>query len=172
MTIGDRIRAARKEKGLTQKELAHKLGVSASMVGQYETNVRKPKIETLENISSALGVSITEFIDMSNISPSLNLAAPLVYKFRDLLQNADPGETIILSDEERSEIKQLSELIRNVPEEMSNSSFLINLLRDEYISCFDKLNFRGKYLAVKMALDLVNDPANSGCPLCNPDMKP
>lgn len=53
MTIGKKIQAFRKEKGLTQKELAQKLGVSASMIGQYETDIRRPKLETLEKISAA-----------------------------------------------------------------------------------------------------------------------
>ena len=80
MTIGKKIQAFRKEKGLTQKELAQKLGVSASMIGQYETDIRRPKLETLEKISAALGVAITDFIDISEISPSLNSAIPLTHK--------------------------------------------------------------------------------------------
>ena len=72
MNIGERLRALRKEAGLTQKELGERLGVSASMIGQYETNLRKPKYETLERIASVLDVSISEFIDLSDFSPSLN----------------------------------------------------------------------------------------------------
>lgn len=167
LTIGDRIRALRKEKGLTQKELAQKLGVSASMVGQYETNVRKPKLETLEKFASSLGVSITEIVDISDVSPSLNAAIPLFLKCKDITKKSPPGENIILSDEERSQIRQLAELMGNVSEELSNDSYIANMLRTEYISLFDKLNLRGKYLAVKMISDLANDPDNAGCPFCN-----
>lgn len=167
LTIGDRIRALRKEKGLTQQELAQKLGVSASMVGQYETNVRKPKLETLEKFASSLGVSITEIVDISDVSPSLNAAIPLLHKCEDIITRSTPGETIILSDEERSQIRQLAELVGNVSEELSNDSFIANMLRNEYISLFDKLNLRGKYLAVKMISDLANDPDNASCPFCN-----
>lgn len=56
MDIGARIRAARKEKGLTQEELGVKLGVSGSMIAQYETSKRKPKYETVERIAVVLGV--------------------------------------------------------------------------------------------------------------------
>ena len=38
MTIGDRIKKARQEKGLSQKELGRKLGVSQQMIGQWETD--------------------------------------------------------------------------------------------------------------------------------------
>lgn len=168
MTIGDRIRTVRKEKGLTQKQLAQRLGVSASMVGQYETNVRKPKFETLKNFSEALDVNITELIDIDDISPSLLSMSPLVDQCKSILSRAAPNETIILSDEEKAQLRQLANLVYSAKEELSNNTFLVEILRDEYISLFDKLNFQGKYLAVKMVSDLVNNPDNSGCPLCNP----
>lgn len=168
MTIGERIKMFRKEKGLTQKELAEKLGVSASMIGQYETNVRKPKFETLKNFSEALGINITDLIDIHDISPSLQLMVPLIEKCQNITAHAAPNETIILSDEEKDQIRQLANLFHNVKDELSNNNFLIEILRNEYISLFDKLNFQGKYLAVKMVSDLLNDPDNSGCPLCNP----
>ena len=60
MTTGERIYIARKRSGLTQKELGEKLGVSASMIGQYENGFRNPKKKTLERIADALGVSWEE----------------------------------------------------------------------------------------------------------------
>lgn len=56
MTTGQRIQKARKEAKLSQKELGEKLGVSASMIGQYENDLRNPKSETLNKIAEALGV--------------------------------------------------------------------------------------------------------------------
>ena len=158
MTVGDRIRALRKEKGLTQKELGQKLGVSASMIGQYETNVRKPKFETLEKIAVSLGVNITEIVDISDISPSLNVALPVIDSLKDILKSPPTDGKILLSDEERNQIKGLGELLANLPEELSNSAFLIDVLKSEYISLFDKLNFRGKYLAVKAVYDMARNP--------------
>ena len=54
--IGRIIKEARKEKGLTQKELGEKLGVSYQMIAQYESGRRKPKIETLKRISDRKSV--------------------------------------------------------------------------------------------------------------------
>ena len=64
MTIGERIRAARRRANLSQKELADKLGVSASMIGQYENDLRNPKLSTLQKISEVLGVHWTCFVDI------------------------------------------------------------------------------------------------------------
>jgi transcriptional regulator with XRE-family HTH domain len=58
MTTGERIRDARKAAGLTQLELAEKLGVPYQSIGQWENNVRNPKYETLEKIATALNVSV------------------------------------------------------------------------------------------------------------------
>lgn len=57
MTIGERIQTARKNAKLSQKELGEKLGVSASMIGQWENNLRKPKFGTLHRIAEALNIS-------------------------------------------------------------------------------------------------------------------
>lgn len=62
MTIGKKIQQARKAAGFSQKQLAEKLGVSASMIGQYENDLRKPKFETIIRIVDALDISESEFL--------------------------------------------------------------------------------------------------------------
>ena len=54
MTIGQLIQKARKEAGLTQVELGARLGVSGSMIAQWENDLRKPKNETAWRIYAAL----------------------------------------------------------------------------------------------------------------------
>lgn len=66
MTIQERIREARKKQGLTQKQLAERMGVTQSMVGQYETNRQPPKITTIIKIASALNVDVTYLISGEN----------------------------------------------------------------------------------------------------------
>ena len=62
MTIGQRIRAVRKQIGLTQKELAQKMGLSFQSVAQWENDLRNPKPETLRRIAAALGVSYFDLL--------------------------------------------------------------------------------------------------------------
>ena len=68
MGVGDRIREARKQAGLTQNQLAEKSGVATISIHQYEAGKRKPQIERLQRIADALGVSITELIDIETAS--------------------------------------------------------------------------------------------------------
>ena len=48
----------RKKVGLTQEELASKLGLSAQSISKYETGAANPDISYLPGIADALGVTI------------------------------------------------------------------------------------------------------------------
>lgn len=61
MTTGQLIKEARKEAGMTQAELADKLGIPYQSVSQWERNTRKPKPETIYRIAQAIGV---DFLDL------------------------------------------------------------------------------------------------------------
>lgn len=58
MNLGERMKKARKEKKLSQAQLGSELGVSGSMIGQYENNLRNPKLETVQRIAAALDVDV------------------------------------------------------------------------------------------------------------------
>lgn len=66
MKIGDKIKKARIDKGLTQKELGNILGVSQAMIGQYEKGARHPKAETLKKFSNALDIPYSDFFDFNH----------------------------------------------------------------------------------------------------------
>lgn len=56
--IGERLRDERTEAGISQRELARRLGVSASLISQIETGQSKPSVGTLYAIVTELGVSL------------------------------------------------------------------------------------------------------------------
>lgn len=58
MTIGERIRQARKAKGFTQKHLGEMSGTSETTIKQYELGKRQPRIEQLKRVASALDVDV------------------------------------------------------------------------------------------------------------------
>lgn len=60
LNIGNRIKDLRELKGLTQKQLGEKIGVTAETIARYENSNRNPNIETLNKIAEALGVTINE----------------------------------------------------------------------------------------------------------------
>ncbi len=68
MTIGKRIKEKRKEKNLTQKQLADKAGVSLMSIQRYERDERQPTVEVLEKISIALDVPVACIIGLGSIT--------------------------------------------------------------------------------------------------------
>jgi len=81
-TIGQRIKAARQRAGLSQAELAEKMGRPYQSIGQWERDVSSPKFSSLEEITNALGISIEELICGNDTEeynkPLPELKAPLV----------------------------------------------------------------------------------------------
>ena len=61
MTVGERIKAIRKSKHMTQHELADKIGVQRAAVHKYEKNLVSISIEKLNNIANIFGVDICYF---------------------------------------------------------------------------------------------------------------
>lgn len=61
-TIGNRISKFRKEKGLTQEELANQLGVSSQAVSKWENDVSCPDISLLPQLCRVLGVTSDELL--------------------------------------------------------------------------------------------------------------
>ena len=58
MTVGKNIKALRKQKGITQKELGEMVGCNDVQIRQYESDRMLPKFQKAQLIASALGVSI------------------------------------------------------------------------------------------------------------------
>ena len=64
---GTAIRQLRESRGLTQAELAEKIGVSSKTVSKWETAKGLPDISLLQPLAQALGVSVIELMDGQKI---------------------------------------------------------------------------------------------------------
>lgn len=62
MSVGDNIKKARKNAGLTQKELAEKCGAAEITIRQYESNKREPRNEQLMKIARLLDVELYDLL--------------------------------------------------------------------------------------------------------------
>ena len=61
-TLGKRIGALRREKGLKQDELAEKLGISPQAVSKWETDQTCPDISLLPQLAKLLDISVDELL--------------------------------------------------------------------------------------------------------------
>ncbi len=62
MSLGQKIRDFRKERGITLTELANQLKISPSYLSAVEREIRKPSIPMLKRISEALNVSVSYLV--------------------------------------------------------------------------------------------------------------
>lgn len=62
MTIGECIKEQRRNYGLTQKQLAEKMGVAEITIRQYELGKRIPSLDALQKIADAIEMSVHDLI--------------------------------------------------------------------------------------------------------------
>ena len=62
-----RLDQARKEKGLTQRELANRVGATEVSMSRYVNGARVPKGPIVVNIAKALGVSVDYLVGTSSV---------------------------------------------------------------------------------------------------------
>lgn len=62
MTIANQLRAARKLRGLTQKDLAERLNLNPANVSYYEMPTTRHSIDTLQKVADALDCDLHVYI--------------------------------------------------------------------------------------------------------------
>lgn len=77
-TLGNKITELRKEKGMTQLDLADKMGVTDKAVSKWERDLSCPDIHTITRLSEVLEVSVEEL--MQKTSQSKNKMGDLLDK--------------------------------------------------------------------------------------------
>lgn len=83
MTLGEKIRAARRNCGLSQEQLAEKMSVSRSAVAKWETDKGLPDVGNLKVLARLLNVSVDQLLDEGE--------APEKYVIREPYQLAAYG---------------------------------------------------------------------------------
>lgn len=100
--VGERVRTARHDAGLTVRELARRIGVSASHVSQVERGLGAFSVPALYAVASELGVSMNDLIAPEQEEPPAISAISAGDRIRDLVaagivQRAAEHPTIKLS---------------------------------------------------------------------------
>ena len=60
--VGDRLHDLRKKNGLTQEQLAEKVGVSTKSISNYERGAKLFSLETLTTLSTTLGTTTDDIL--------------------------------------------------------------------------------------------------------------
>ncbi|WP_430885233.1 helix-turn-helix domain-containing protein [Fusibacter sp. JL216-2] len=83
--FGDKIKALREAKGLSQSDVGNAIGISSRVIGYYEANNRFPKEQRiLVDLANLFNVSVDFLVDNDYDSSKREQAAEEIYKiFRD-----------------------------------------------------------------------------------------
>ena len=62
MTLGETIRELRREKGLSQEQLAERTGLSRQTIYKWESGQAAPDLENLQTLAGALGTTVSRLL--------------------------------------------------------------------------------------------------------------
>lgn len=88
VSFASRLRQAREQSGLTQQDLAEKLGITKSAIGNYENGVSSPKWDVLLKIFDVLKVE-PNFLYQDSFSLETPETSPLTPQQSALLSSFD-----------------------------------------------------------------------------------
>lgn len=105
MSFGSRLREARKNAGLTQQELANKIGTAKSTIAGYEKDAREPDVMKIWEIIKVLNISgewlLGGAVVDSDKSPFMLTAREQLYikKYRALNEHGKSNIDVLLENE-------------------------------------------------------------------------
>lgn len=66
MTLGEKIKTLRTNRGLTQTELAKKINIHYTHIGKYENDLQNPSTDTIKKIADYFSVSVDYLLGDEN----------------------------------------------------------------------------------------------------------
>ncbi|MBQ9746531.1 MAG: helix-turn-helix transcriptional regulator [Clostridia bacterium] len=145
MNIGNKIKALRKKRGITQEQLAESIGVSFQAVSKWETGIALPDITLAPILASYFGVSMDTLFDFSlaEIDKDARSIASKSVKYRE--ENPEEGRKIIEDGLKKypdndTLLNNLLYLLNNPDETISIASALIEKTSEADIK-YDALRF-------------------------------
>ncbi len=82
MDVGARLKTIRKFKGLSQRELAKRAGVTNSTISMIEKNSVSPSVSSLKKVLAGIPMSLVEFFA---VEPSADQPRKVIYRTDELL---------------------------------------------------------------------------------------
>lgn len=145
----ERLKQLRKEKGMTQIDLAKAIGVSSSTVAMWETGKRKPSFEMFDRLTEVFDRRIDYILGASDDASPLKVAE---------------GEAVVTGNwivqEEYEDIMRKFSLL----DEFGQKT-VAGVLRTEFARCQEQGTLRsGKSVSVTVKVREVLDPINEDLP--------
>lgn len=112
MNIGNKIRELRKQRGITQEQLAESIGISFQAVSKWENNIVLPDITLVPVLASYFGVSMDELFDfnLKKIEHAVRIITEKAYQYRE----SNPAESRRILEEGLKKYPENDILLNNL----------------------------------------------------------
>lgn len=112
MNIGNKIRELRKQRGITQEQLAESIGISFQAVSKWENNIALPDITLAPVLASYFGVSMDELFDfnLKEIEHAVRIITEKAYQYRE----SNPAESRRILEEGLKKYPENDILLNNL----------------------------------------------------------
>lgn len=130
-TTGEKIKQARLNAHMTQKQLAEKCGMADSAIRKYESGKVTPKVETAKKIAAALDIS------WKALYPTFEETIPVI----------------------RDKVLSGQATLDNVTQTLQSKTYIMPESEEELIKFFRELNDIGKEVAKQRLSELTQIPA-------------
>jgi transcriptional regulator with XRE-family HTH domain len=133
MSVNEKLKLVRQAKGLTQEDVAEKLGMSASTYGDIERGDRDPKLSKLQKIADMLEISLIELLDLTDKN-TLNINFSQNDKGKNqhvCINSTSEIEKQLLIESKDKEISMQREMIVKQEQQINNLKKIIQLLEEK-----------------------------------------
>ena len=141
ITIGNKIKELRKQRGITQEQLAENIGISFQAVSKWENNIALPDITLVPTLAGFFGVSIDELFD---------------YNLRELQEKIKKicDEAYIYRESDPQKAREiLEEGLKKYP----NNDILLNNLLYVLVEAGETIQIAGKLVSATNEADVKYD---------------
>lgn len=157
MSIGSNIKSTRKKSGLSQIEVAQKAKIAVNSLRLYEAGKREPTIQRLEMIANAIGVPLSQLLDISSESPDGKLIDSIGVRVKEA------NEVINSPLSTQAEIESNRELLDELDDVLSVSDMVIaseitRKCRSRIEKAFNRLSPQGQLIAADRIEELAKVP--------------
>ena len=173
MSLHDRIKEARKNKGITQEQLGELIGVAKTTIAGYEKN-REPTAAKVGEIADALGVDVNFLFQDEVRELHENRATPdemehLVKRYRILDEYGKAAVNLVLGNELHRTEEQKKERHKNMFVKEKQASYLCSPVERSYPEGIYALEeFKDEEGRISMPLYDIGVSAGTGLFLDNP----
>lgn len=152
-TIGERIKSARKERGLTQKGLAAQVGVPYQTIQYWENGRRNPKIDNLQKVADALDTDVNWLLRGSVAQQQAEFARHVLHKKSGAAKLSEVNQVFNTASDKSAETAAPE------PAAPEPAGSVLSPLEVQLLEHFRSLNAAGQSVAVERLGELAQLPA-------------